>query len=1558
MDVQMSPSSRRIFLCERWRPADLDVSLAVYGRFRHEADTRGLVVDLWIGTEVDATAQGMTAGVLEASLFVLVLRDGTLMGRGVQHEVATALRANKPVLVLIDAADGMTLEQLLAQAASPNGAPVTGYDVLEAGDIVSLSAWAIHTAPPIPFRRDDGSFESATLPAIMKTAFSVLPHLPTAAMSTVPAAITAAPRIRATPFRLLTPRPPLGSCDALFVCGGPDALLTSLNLRRAAEAAVSRRALILHELPLTADAAQADAAVAGAGCVVAFLSAEFWRNCGAVTALEAARTTRRRIVAFCEDGMLEASVQGRPADLGAFAAETIVRVTERSEAGKKRSGQLEAFLKDAVGAVRSEAAPDALLPPPCPPNQLEAVLAVPRDSVIKALLAPPGAGTSTASITCDAASAGGAAVVVLSGAGGAGKSTAAAAVASDPRMDSVFDDIAWYTLGNASRVAVVRAIQTLLRALEAPALAPPGTLEKAIERLRGVCARRRVLLVIDDVWDADAALPFLGAVCGGGSSSSVLFTTRSRPALDAAVSRARMHSSCVNVDVAELPPPVALQLLRHSCGLPYEQLLSVTSTADIRIASEYTALTDAWETASPGIFSAMGTSPLALVLAGACVRTELAAVLTIDADTLSRSIKAVAALVRPKGSTCGVPAACEGSPATMTSDSWLDTPAFSDALLLRNPDAAAYKATYRAIQMWLAAALGRADLPKFALLGLLPDDAYAPEAVLAAGWRLSIDETRDLLKKFQSAGLVKWERQAQRALPHDLVHDFAAAMCATQSGGAALGHVALLASLAAMAGVRAPPLAPPTPATSVVQPLPLREWWAAEGTPFGHYIAARVVWHLLQARTAPGSTTLAEAGALLLRLPWLQYSLRKSGGYIALLDEVTAVVAALTCQPEALCARAATDLPPAAAALSTRPKLSVSPAATPPCASSVVLGHLFGAVRLSAGALQDADAYALLPAQLLCRMGALRDAHPSISSLLDNCREWRDSRPLLRPVSVALTGPDGPLIAVLDGHSVTVSCISALPDGSIVSGSLDTTLRVWQPATGVCERVLVGHCESVTCLAVLPDGRAVSGSDDATLRVWQTATGVCERVLDGHTANVICLSVLSDGRVVSGSDDGTLRVWQPALGISESLLEGHTDFVSCLAVLPDGRVVSGSGDQTLRLWQPATGICERVFEGHADIIKCLAVLRDGRVVSGSEDKVLRVWQPATGACEHLLSGHSFSVGCLTALPDGCIVSGSEDMTLRVWQPANALIKRELEGHTNRVNCLSVLPDGLVVSGSEDTTLRVWRPDSGASVHVLKGHTHAVTCLSVLPDGRVVSGSSDYTLRVWRPDSGECVRVLKGHASSVLCLSVLPDGRVVSGSSDYTLRVWRPDTGTCVRVLKGHTDAVLCLSILPNGCIVSGSNDKMLRVWQPDTDDCVCVLEGHSELVFCLSVLPDGRIVSRSEDLTLRVWRPAKGVCERVIESSEPDFNALDPLRFSHNDHQHIRGCNFKLNLQPVGTSLTATGDAVSRGGLAARAYVDAEIWSSVAVTIASGSLGIVLGCADGSVHTFHVVPEA
>ena len=269
-------------MCERWRPTDLDISLAVQARLYSVAKAHGYSsLHVWLGTDMPATAAGMTAGVSGADVFVLVLRDETMRGRGVIHEVAAALRLKKRALVIYDMDSKGSIDTLLAQAGSPVGQPVDEYDKLEPADVAALGAWATAATSPVAFRCVDSSFELRSLAEISDAIFSLLAQpVFTGVVARKPSHCDSSKSSSTQPppplyrLRSLKPRESTG-CDALFVFG-PDDILAALNLRVAAAARVARRGLLLKDLPLTADAAAAEAAVEGASCVVSFFSPALW----------------------------------------------------------------------------------------------------------------------------------------------------------------------------------------------------------------------------------------------------------------------------------------------------------------------------------------------------------------------------------------------------------------------------------------------------------------------------------------------------------------------------------------------------------------------------------------------------------------------------------------------------------------------------------------------------------------------------------------------------------------------------------------------------------------------------------------------------------------------------------------------------------------------------------------------------------------------------------------------------------------------------------------------------------------------------------------------------------------------------------------------------------------------------------------------------------------------------------------------------------------------------------------------------------------------------------
>ncbi|KAL0067088.1 SCF ubiquitin ligase complex subunit cdc4 [Marasmius tenuissimus] len=151
----------------------------------------------------------------------------------------------------------------------------------------------------------------------------------------------------------------------------------------------------------------------------------------------------------------------------------------------------------------------------------------------------------------------------------------------------------------------------------------------------------------------------------------------------------------------------------------------------------------------------------------------------------------------------------------------------------------------------------------------------------------------------------------------------------------------------------------------------------------------------------------------------------------------------------------------------------------------------------------------------------------------------------------------------LEGHDHAVRALAAR-GRTLVSGSYDCNVRVWDIATGKCRFVLTGHGQKVYSVVLDPTRNiTASGSMDGTVRVWSTLNGTCLHTLNGHTSLVGLLG-LSPSHLVSAAADSTLRIWDVDRGELKAVLAAHTGAITCFQH-DEFKVVSGS-DGTLKVW--------------------------------------------------------------------------------------------------------------------------------------------------------------------------------------------------------------------------------------------------------------------------------------------------------------------------------------------------------------------------------------------------------
>ncbi|XP_053306188.1 F-box/WD repeat-containing protein 7-like [Spea bombifrons] len=171
------------------------------------------------------------------------------------------------------------------------------------------------------------------------------------------------------------------------------------------------------------------------------------------------------------------------------------------------------------------------------------------------------------------------------------------------------------------------------------------------------------------------------------------------------------------------------------------------------------------------------------------------------------------------------------------------------------------------------------------------------------------------------------------------------------------------------------------------------------------------------------------------------------------------------------------------------------------------------------------------------------------------------------------------LVHCLEGHSDLVTCV-LIHGSSVISGSWDTTVRVWDVHTRSEQKTLCGHSGAVTCLASLSVGAeslglsdcspneefVASGSSDCRIIVWGLAIGRPAFSVYTYSEVSSLVHIPDSKRLVSGSDGGKVDVWDLETKENVQSKRVHEDRVTALQIHA-GLLFSGSSDGCLKVWR-------------------------------------------------------------------------------------------------------------------------------------------------------------------------------------------------------------------------------------------------------------------------------------------------------------------------------------------------------------------------------------------------------
>lgn len=581
-------------------------------------------------------------------------------------------------------------------------------------------------------------------------------------------------------------------------------------------------------------------------------------------------------------------------------------------------------------------------------------------------------------------------------------------------------------------------------------------------------------------------------------------------------------------------------------------------------------------------------------------------------------------------------------------------------------------------------------------------------------------------------------------------------------------------------------------------------------------------------------------------------------------------------------------------------------------------------------------------------------------------------------------------LAVLSGHEDTIYAIAFQKDGkTVVTGSFDKTVRVWDATTGKQLRVYggqAGHQNLVLTVDLSPDGQSIlSGGSDNTARVWdvpmltplrelalpqplttaaaspdnkQVAVGLSPGVVKVFASNEskelfalnlpsgsavsptgLVYSPNSQWLVVAGRDGQLTFAQAQANGKLTGTYGTSGQPLTSAVIHPNGQALYvGGADGRVRFWKfpPAP---PRALPSINDTLTSVTFGASGTLlVSGGTDKVVRLHSTQDGSLQKQLPAMASEIRGLALSPDNKLVAvGSADGRLTLWNVSEAKIIANPLVHEGGVTGVDYQTQGgqiATVGGDGYLRLAQLPPLPTRTLQ----HPEAVRLFALTEDSkRLLSVAADKVVRVWKvgEPTAQIERQLPGLPQPITSLAIQAD-ILALGDSEGIVRLWQTKQAKELAQLTGHVGPVVGLAFLNNGQqLLSAGEDGTLRLWQLPAVAAKALV--HSQAVTRAVLSPDGkRVISAANDKQVRLWN---------IDTAQPEK--------THGSEAAVAA----LAVAPDNASVAIAGEdqslVVLVGGKEAKRFPNLPaVARALAFTPDSNSL--IAGLADNSIRIYSI----
>lgn len=491
-----------------------------------------------------------------------------------------------------------------------------------------------------------------------------------------------------------------------------------------------------------------------------------------------------------------------------------------------------------------------------------------------------------------------------------------------------------------------------------------------------------------------------------------------------------------------------------------------------------------------------------------------------------------------------------------------------------------------------------------------------------------------------------------------------------------------------------------------------------------------------------------------------------------------------------------------------------------------------------------------------------------------------------------------PEVVVSGGHTNFISCMDITRDGStLVTGSLDLTIKLWDVASGREYRTIAGFDGRINDLKIDPQGKYVAAFDHQnflTVLDMKTGATIFRKESQGHEGTFGFLS--SGEELFWFNGNGGLEVIDFKTGVPRLSIKDQLVFKAVLVSedqlyvfdykgfarlfsLKDGAMIqeaqvfdqfefsqanvvirkdekqlaySTNDGQIAFISLPDLKV-QKVVKSEGGIVKSLAFdQHDTKLFSCDHGGNVTVWDSETGTKLSNSKEYTFGAQCVMAHTDRAHFMAATDRTVRFINSETRKEINQIESKLTPITKMAYDDKGrFIAQATSQAKIRLWDLEQNKVVDEL----FSFFPVEFTPDGKMIS-MYGMNLQVYDPVFRKVEGTLNTENELIQNLNYSSDGKYISGAGfSGVIKIWDRSDFKLTQKLTGHVGGVYATAFHPNGkLLASGGMDQSVRIWDLESGKEIRKIEDHQLIVSDVGFTPDGQyFISASWDKTIRIY---------------------------------------------------------------------------------------------------------